>query len=448
MTRSHPTGRDRSADGPGAAERHSDHRAGAGRRDGEHERYRAPRPDRATSAVLAVGLVLVLLAVLLLVFGRAPLALVPDDLDRTVRSTGTAQLLVDPGTLTAPATPSAPFSFAATEHIRSYSPGGPVLVAVDSQRDTATQPGNDATLPALSVAAQYALDRHTGQNVPDPSAWTGDPGTTVDRSPAYSPVQLPSPAGKGPYRVWDDEIGAAVPVTADGTTSTIGGVPLHGYVLSVRDAPVSATYAALLPQLGLPTSLPLDRDTPLLPPGLADGLVGLEDRVDAADKFAVRSAVAAMDPVPVDYRLTADVHLLVEPISGAVVGVDRATETLSAVPRLPGAARLNLILHKQPAYRTDAGIAPVADALTAELGRPTATAVMTVTTALQADSARAEAAAAGKRADRITTATRTVPLVLLGAGLVLVLGGVWLLRDGRRRRAGAGRGGAPGTGDR
>lgn len=405
----------------------------------EPSRHPEPRPGPRlgrAAAALSAGLVLVVLAVILFVFAGALFVRVPGDLDRAVRSTGTAGLLVDPGTLTTPATPSAPFTFTRVERIRSRSAGGPVLLTVEDQRGPATQAGTGATLPAGSFTSQYAVDGRTGRNVPSPSAWVGDPRTTVDRSPAYSPVQLPFSAGAGPYSVWDDEVGAAVPLTADGTRSTFGGVTVHGYALQLRDAPLSPTYAALLPQLGLPDRLPLAQAGPLLRAGLAGGLPTLLKLVDAADAAAVGSAVAALQAsVPLDYRVSGTVHVLVEPTSGAVLGVDRSTQTISAVPRLlPGAARLDLILRKQPGYRTDRAIATVADALAAEIARPTATALLTVSTAQTAASIRAEATAAGSRAGRISAVTTILPIVCLAVGLVLVLAGLWIARGGRRRR--------------
>ena len=247
----------------------------------------------------------------------------------------------------------------------------------------------------------------------------------VDRSPNYA-INLPFDAGKGPYPVWKNETGSAYPFTRVGTL-TRNGVELARYHGRLTDAAVQDYYIAQLASQGIPQQLsPAQAAAQLKAAGADPALLtsSVLPRLRPADRAEILAVLAA--PVPLDYRLDVDTNFLVEPRTGAIVGLERIDQTLSARPDIAGIGRLQAILVK-PEYANDPVVAAASSTVSRLVAQPPQTPVFRVDYGQTAASVNELVAFADTRGDKITMVTQIVPAVLAIVGLVLVLLGFLLL---------------------
>ena len=213
------------------------------------------------------------------------------------------------------------------------------------------------------------------------------------------------------------------------------GLSLTRFTGTAPSTPVEPALLAQLGQQGLPSTLTVQQlglraPAPASTPGAADDAIAqLDDPADRAEAKALFTA-----PVPMAFGLSTDGSLLVEPVSGIVVAVERVDHTLSMTPVVAQLGRLQLILG-QSRYAGKPVVATGAQALARLAAHPPAVPYAKLTYSQDAASVAQAASYARSRAGHIQLWTRTVPLVLAGVGVVLVLVG-FVIRPRRRRRDG------------
>lgn len=376
---------------------------------------------RAATALAVLGIALIVLALVLPGILRRTVITYPDEAsqDRTVHATGTATLLVDPVKL-APQSPGQPLPLDLQRRVHTLDTVGDTAVV---EADDALSIGN---LAPQRFVQRYTIDRNTLRNVATASpAFTFAPGSPIDRSPAFS-VAFPVSAGAGPYAVWNDETGQPVNYSDVGRT-TIDGVAVDRYHGALTDGPLQPALVAQLAPDGLPATATLTQLRPQLAAAGVDVdhfVNAIVPHLDLADQPVVNALLAA--PIPLDYRMSLDDQLLVEPWTGTIVAREHVDETISLRPEPIGIGRIYAIL-TQPKYTGKADVTAAATDLARVLATPPTTKLITLSYAQTAQSSATVAAEAGHWASQIILLTITLPIVVGVGGLLLCLAAAWML---------------------
>ena len=210
-------------------------------------------------------------------------------------------------------------------------------------------------LKPQDLQQRYVLDRKSLKNVADPRAWAYTPSNKIDRSPAYS-INLPFSSGKGPYQVWKNESGVSYAFTKTASVRR-GAVTLYRYQGSMTSAPAQSYYIDQLASQGIPKALTPTQAAAQLKAQGADPAL-LETVVLPALAPVDRSSALAIlaQNVPLNYTIDVHTSFLVEPKTGAIVGLEQINQTLYATPDIQGIGRIQTILDK-PQYAKNAGSA-------------------------------------------------------------------------------------------
>ncbi len=373
---------------------------------------------RVGKALVVAGTVLLVLAALAwLIVPKVAVKYPGGPLDKTAIATGTFTLYVDPATAAPRPPQELPLRIERRLHVIENTSSRSVV-----QEDDAELVG---PLPRQVFEQRYVVDRSSLRNVSDSRAYAYTPDNGINRSPNYS-INLPFGSGKGPYPVWKNETGSAYPFTRVATL-TRNGVKLDRYHGRLTDAAVQDYYIAQLARQGIPQQLSPAQAAEQLKAAGADpsALTSVVlPRLTPADRAEITSILAA--PVPLDYRLDVDTNFLVEPRTGAIVGLERIDQTLRARPDIAGIGRVQAILVK-PEYANDPVVAGAASTVQKLVAQPPETPVFRLDYAQTAASVDELVDFADGRGDRITFATQIVPAALAIGGLVLLVIGILLI---------------------
>jgi hypothetical protein len=373
---------------------------------------------RPAKVFLSVGVLLVVVGVVAAFLLPAVAVKYPGGpLNKTAHATGTFTLYIDAATAAPLKTPTKePLDILRNLHVTKTSGSRAVVEENDVE-----QIGN---LPKQDLKQQYVLDRKSLKNIDDDRAWAYTSDNNVDRSPAYA-INLPFDAGNGPYQVWKNETQSSYPFTKTGTT-TVAGVKLNRYHGSMTNEPAQDYYIDQLASQGIPKEL-----TPTQVAAQLKSL-GADPALLEAAVFPVLSAAdraAAVDllskNVPLKYTIDVDTTFLVEPNTGAIVGLDRINQTLKATPDIQGIGRIVTILAK-PAYAKNAIVQQAAGIIGKLVKTPPVIKIFNIDYSQLKDSEADLAKFAKSRADKITLAKVTLPVSIGAAGVVLLLIGFGL----------------------
>jgi hypothetical protein len=390
---------------------------------------------RPAKVLLSVGALLIVLGVVAAFVLPAVAVKYPGgSLNKTAHAKGSFTLYIDPATAATLKTPQKlPLDIKRNLHVTDTS-GNRALV----EENDVEQIGS---LKAQDLQQHYVLNRKSLKDVDDNRAWAYTSDNKIDRSPAYA-INLPFSAGKGPYQVWKNETGSSYPFTKTGTT-TVAGVKLNRYHGSMTAEPAQAYYIAQLASQGIPKELtPAQVATQLKALGADPVLLeaAVFPQLAAADRSAAAGLLAAN--VPLKYTIDVDTTFLVEPKTGAIVGLDRINQTLKATPDIQGIGRIQTILNK-PQYAKNAVVQSAAGIIGKLVKTPPVIKIFNIDYSQPKDTpyagSEADLATFVKgRADKITLAEVTLPLSIGGAGIVLALIGLGLgLRNRSKTRSAA-----------
>ncbi|HEX4017269.1 MAG TPA: porin PorA family protein [Frankiaceae bacterium] len=390
-----------------------------------------------------LGKVLVGVGVLLIVLGVVAVFALPalavkypgGPLNKTAHAQGTFTLYIDPASAAPLASPQKlPLDIKRNLHV----------IEIDGSRAVVQE--NDVeqigTLKPQDLQQRYVLNRKSLKNVADDRAWAYTPSNKIDRSPAYS-INLPFSSGNGPYQVWKNESGVSYAFTKTGSLKR-AGVTLYRYQGSMKDAPAQSYYIDQLASQGIPKSLtPVQAAAQLKAQGADPAL--LESAVLPALAPLDRSTATAIlaQNVPLKYTIDVQTSFLVEPKTGAIVGLEQINQTLNATPDIQGIGRIQTILNK-PQYAKNAVIQSAATVIGKLVKSPPRSKIFNITYAQLPVSVDDLATFAKGRADKITLAKVTLPSAIGGAGIVLLLIGLGISWQARRRST-HGAGGPPGA---
>jgi hypothetical protein len=390
---------------------------------------------RPAKVLLSVGALLIVLGVVAAFALPALFVKYPGGpLNKTAHATGSFTLYIDPATAATLKTPQKlPLDIKRNLHVTDTS-GNRALV----EENDVEQIG---TLKAQDLQQHYVLNRKTLKDVDDDRAWAYTSDNKVDRSPAYA-INLPFDAGKGPYQVWKNETASSYPFTKIGTT-TVAGVKLNRYHGSMTGAPAQAYYIAQLASQGIPKELtPAQVGVQLKALGADPTLLeaAVFPALSTADRTAAAGLLAAN--VPLKYTIDVDTTFLVEPKTGAIVGLDRINQTLKATPDIQGIGRIQTILSK-PDYAKNAIVQSAAKIIAKLVKTPPVIKIFNIDysqakTTPYAGSEADLATFVKGRGDKITLAKTTLPLAIGGAGVLVALIGLGLgLRNRSKAKSAA-----------
>lgn len=329
--------------------------------------------------------------------------------DQTAVMSGHVTFHVDPDTLVLLQTPQVT-SF--QDSRRTQTPGQLHTRLLMLSVDTITVGGTKKT----GLTAQYLVEDDTMRNVRSEEAWSFTGGNTADRSAAYS-VNLPFDTGAGPYSIWLNEADRAYTVTQVGQPFVEDGITVIRLQGHLDTTPVDPFYMRDLSRAGIPAGMTLHQ---LQAAATALG-------VDTGDSFPAMPASLSsdevgtlLDPIPLDYTMTADASLLVEPRTGTIVSVERMDESFSG--RLDP-ARLRALGAMLDKHRSSPGI-PTALAAVDKLAAVPEGPVFDISSAQTPASVQKLSGYAASQRDWVNRMTRVIPTTLLAVGIGLVALGV------------------------
>lgn len=305
------------------------------------------------------------------------------------------------------------------------STGSRVLV-----RETLAMSVGDAS--TVEQVHQYVMDRSTSTNVAEQRAWAFSDTNVLDRSGAYW-VALPKGSdGRQPVPMFKDEIGTTFQAIGAGATERLGGVELVGFEAAGTNVPLTDAYLdAVSAMVPLPRSLTFEQ----LKPSLVAAGVPIDEtlaalvRVASPDDLAALASLTAR-PIALEYVDTFSGRTFVEPDTGAVVDVQGVVERVSVRPAPDALPALVSVLQR---YDSDPTVAAAIASLNTLADQPMP--VFEYRYSQTPASAAAVAAWVSDQRDQMHLAETTIPLVLVVAGGVLLLGGVTgLIVDWRRSR--------------
>jgi hypothetical protein len=357
-----------------------------------------------------------------------PLAIkLPDDLDKTAHATGTFTLYLNPATKTPIDDPqSYPLDIERRLRVASSTSKTAVL----REDDVEVIKGLPDPVGHQTLVQQYVLDRRSMKDVDSDQAYAYSASSKVDRSPAYS-VQLPFDTGKGPYQIWKNEAGRSYAFTGEGTTHANGITVqlLHG---TLKGAKVEPYYIDTLSSVLPKTLTPAEAAAQLESQGVdAAALTTVVlPQLDPADRAEITSILS--QPVNLRYTVDVDTHLGIEQRTGAIVNLRKIDQTIYVSPDVTGIGRAQLILAEQK-YADKPVVVAASPVLNKLVTSPPRLKAYSYAYSQTPASVADISSYAKDKGDQIDLVQRTVPLVLLIAGAVVLLVGVVLLFVTRRR---------------
>jgi len=325
--------------------------------------------------------------------------------DQTTVMSGNVTFHVDPDTLVPLQQPEVR-SFEDSRRVQTPGQLHSHLLVVSA--DSITVGGSKRT----TVTSQYLVEEATLHNLRSQEAWSFTGGNTADRSAAYS-VNLPFDTGRGPYSIWLNEADSAYTFTRAGQPFVKDGVTvilLRGHLDST---PVDPFYVNEIARAGIPGGMTLHQ---LQAAATALG-------VDTGSAFPAMPAslstgdvATLLDPIPIDYTMTADTSLLVEPRTGTIVAVEQMDESFSG--RLDP-ARLRAVSAVLDSHRSSPGISTALTAVT-KLAAVPASPVYDLSYAQTPKSVQKLSGWAGAQRDWINRMTRVIPTTLFAVGLGVI----------------------------
>jgi hypothetical protein len=368
---------------------------------------------RLPKVLLSVGVLLIVLGVIAVYALPALAVKYPGGpLNKTAHAQGTFTLYIDPASAAPLPTPQKlPLDIKRNLHVIETDGSRAVV-----QENDVEQIG---TLKPQDLQQRYVLDRKSLKNVADDRAWAYTPSNKIDRSPAYS-INLPFSSGKGPYQVWKNESGVSYAFTKTASVKR-GGVTLYRYQGSMNGAPAQGYYIDQLASQGIPKSLtPTQAAAQLKAQGADPALLetAVLPSLAPLDRSTAQTILA--QNVPLKYSIDVHTSFLVEPKTGAIVGLEQIDQTLYATPDIQGIGRIQTILNK-PQYAKNAVIQSAAAVIGKLVKNPPRSKIFNITYAQLPASVDDLATFAKGRADKITLAKVTLPSAIGGAGVVVVL---------------------------
>lgn len=283
----------------------------------------------ASYILIALGILLILAAILWWAVAVNALVKLPDDVNVENKYEGEVTYFVDPNT----GEPLAPGS-----ELKLPLNIEQDIVSDAGQYDSSTGVIKETIIVEVMGIAQddvensYVLDRKSMENKNDDQGRayafktaTFD-GEEMKRDGSYYP-QFPIDSSKdGTYSYWKNEVNEGVEAEFVEEVDK-EGVTVYSYRLTFENKEVTEGY---IEQMGLPTQTTFEELKPtLLAAGVdMDGFLALASQVMSPDDLQALNA-ALQQSIPLDYYWTMDQELSIEPKTGTPVDLYKNLETLT-----------------------------------------------------------------------------------------------------------------------
>jgi hypothetical protein len=279
----------------------------------------------ASKVLIALGIILILAAILWWAIAVNALVKLPDDIDSTTVYEGTFTSYVDLQTNEPlPEGEEVPLDMKVERVISANAEEFDSSVGIINEDLTITL-GPLAQDPVLSA---FALDRKSMENVEDDRAWAYTPDNVVNRAGSYYPLLGFDVSKDETYPVWKGEIEEPVEAAfiseeeKEGVTVyNFGGIidiadrkevdPLY---IADLDLPSEVTFTDIKPQL---TAMGVD----------ADALITLATQVLSAEDLQALNELLE-EPIPIKYYWGGEIEISVEPKTGIPVDSYKDIEAL------------------------------------------------------------------------------------------------------------------------
>ena len=279
----------------------------------------------ASKILIALGILLILAAILWWAIAVNALVKLPDDIDSTTEYEGTFTYYVDPQT-------NEPL--AEGEEIAFDMKVERLISANAEEFDSSTGIIDEEVNITIGPLAQdpllsaFALDRKTMENVEDDRAWAYDPSNVVNRAGSYYPLLGFDVSKDETYAVWKGEI--LEPVEAAFISEEEKeGVTVYNFGGTIDPEDRKEVDPIYIASLGLPSEVTFTDIKPQLSAmGVdADALITLATQVlSAEDQQALNQLL--QEPIPIKYYWGGEIEISVEPKTGIPVDSYKDIEAL------------------------------------------------------------------------------------------------------------------------
>jgi hypothetical protein len=379
-----------------------------------------------TSKILiALGIVLILVAILWWAIAVNALVKLPDDVESTSFYEGEMTYYVDPMTQEPlPTGEELVLPMDVERKVLSLADEYDSSKGVIEERVMVEVGGMEN--PPGGLTSIYVLDRKSSENVDDERAYDFEQGNGVNREGSFYPLLPFDTSNEEKYPIWKGEIGQGVE-SEFLSEEEKEGITVYNFKGSVTVADKKEVTEAYVKILGLPTEVTFEELKPQLAAmGVdADALIALASQVIGAQSPEDLQALnaALQQSIPVKYYWTFDVETSVEPKTGVPVNVYKDIESIHMELDTSNLMGIFAILAK---YSSDPALGPELAKLVelqSQLGEAEPTKVFEYSIAQSEESVKAAIEDAKDGAGQINLVKVYIPWALLIVGaLILIIG--------------------------
>jgi hypothetical protein len=306
----------------------------------------------ASKILIALGIILILAAILWWAIAVNALVKLPDDIDSTTEYEGTFTSYVN--LQTGEPLPEG-------EEVTLDMKVKRIITANAEEFDSSTGIVNEELSITLGPLAQdpvlsaFALDRKTMENVEDDRAWAYTPDNVVNRAGSYYPLLGFDVSKDDNYLIWKGEIEEPVEAAFINEEEK-EGVTVYNYGGTIDIADRKEVDPLYIENLDLPSEITFEDIKPMLTAmGVdADALITLATQVlSPEDQQALNQLL--QEPIPVNYYWGGEIEVSVEPKTGIPVDSYKDIEALYMEPDLGNLEGIFTILAK---YANDPVLGP------------------------------------------------------------------------------------------
>ncbi|NPV58152.1 MAG: DUF3068 domain-containing protein [Actinobacteria bacterium] len=281
----------------------------------------------ASKILIALGIVLILAAILWWAIAVNSLVKIPDDLDSTSKYEGEMTYYVNPTTHEPlPEGEEMKLPMKVERRVSSVADEYDSSTAVLKEEVTVEVGG--LKNPPGGLESIYVLDRKGSENLNDERAYDFKAGNRVNREGSYYPL-LPFDTSKDEaYKIWKGEIGEASDSEFIEEVESFG-VTVYNFKGSATLEDKKEVVPAYIELNGLPSEVTFEELKPRLQAlGVdVDGLLALaQQRLSAEDLQSLNAAL--QEKIPIKYYWTYDIETSVEPKTGAPVNLYKDVEAM------------------------------------------------------------------------------------------------------------------------
>ncbi|RJP27071.1 MAG: DUF3068 domain-containing protein [Actinobacteria bacterium] len=376
-----------------------------------------------TSKILiALGIVLILLAILWWAIAVNALVKIPDNLESTSKYEGEFTYYVNPATQEPlPAGEELKLPIAVERNVSSLAEEYDSSKAV-VREEVITEVGGMQNPPG-GLESVYVLDRRNSENLDDDRAFDFVESNKVNRQGSYYPLLPFDTSNDEVYPVWKGEIGESLDTEYVSEEEKLG-VTVYNFKGSATVEDKKEVTAAYVEILGLPAEVTFEE----LKPQLAalgvdvDGLIALATQVLSPEDLQALNT-ALQQSILVKYYWAFDVEMSVEPKTGAPVDLYKDIESISMELDTSGLMDIFTILAK---YSSDPVLGPALKQLVelqSQIGEMEPSKIFEYDIVQTEDTVKAAIDDAKDAAGKINLVKVYIPWALLIVGaLILIIG--------------------------